>query len=55
MKCSKTNPHILKELRNNIHCEISAIPREELQTVNTSMFRRYNECISGGQHFQHLL
>jgi hypothetical protein len=54
-KVYKTNPHTLEELRNNIHCETSAISGEELQRANT-VFHRYTECIQlGGQHFQHLL
>jgi hypothetical protein len=55
-KVYKTNPHTLEELRNNICHEISAVSREELQRVNTSVFHRYTECIrSGGDHFQHML
>jgi hypothetical protein len=55
-KVYKTNPHTLEKLRNNICCKISAISGEELQRVNTNMFRRDTECIqSGRQHFQHLL
>jgi hypothetical protein len=46
----------LEELRNSICHDISAISMEELQRVNTIMFRSYAECIwSGGQHFLHLL
>jgi hypothetical protein len=53
-KMYKTNPHTLKELRNNIHHEISTISGEKLQR-NTNMFYRYTECIwSGGQNSQHL-
>jgi hypothetical protein len=55
-KVNKTDPHTLEKQRNNIRREISEIFREEIQRVDTNVFRRYTECIrSGGQHFQHLL
>jgi hypothetical protein len=45
-----------RRTKKNIHHEIRAISREELQGVDTSMFLRYTKCIlSGQQHFQHLL
>jgi hypothetical protein len=37
-KVYKTNPPPSEELRNNIHCEISAISREEPQRVNTDSY-----------------
>jgi hypothetical protein len=38
-KVFSTIPHTLEGLRNNIRCEISAISGEELQKVNTNVFR----------------
>lgn len=52
----KTNPHTLEEPRSNTQSEISAISMEELQTVNTNVFRKYTECMwLEGQHFQNVL
>jgi hypothetical protein len=47
--------HSGRTKKQHLH-DISAISVEELQRVNTIMFRSYAECIwSGGQHFLHLL
>jgi hypothetical protein len=52
----KTNPDTAEELANNARSEISAISGENLQRINSDVFRKYTGCIkSGGQHFQHLL
>jgi len=51
----KTNLHTPEEL-SNIRREISTVSREELQSVNSSVFYRYTEFIrTGGQHFQRIL
>jgi len=53
-KVYETTPHILEELTDTVHIEISAISEEELQRVN--VFRSCAKCIrSGRQNFQHLL
>jgi hypothetical protein len=63
-KVYKTNPHILEELRNDIHCEISAVSREELQRVNMfsgalSAFGQegniFSICCSTGEFLLHFI
>jgi hypothetical protein len=50
----KTNPYTLEEPSNNIHCKISAIPKN--YKLDTNVFSKYTEGIqSGRQYFQHLL
>jgi hypothetical protein len=49
-----SNPQT-KELKENIHREISNIPAEHLQKVNQNFFRQCKEYLRiEGQHFQHL-
>lgn len=54
-KVYKTNPHNPEEL-SDVRPEISTVSREELQSVNSSVFHRYTEFIrTGGQHFQRVI
>jgi hypothetical protein len=48
----KTNPHTIKELKENIRNEVSAISPGELQRVIRNLVRRCQECArADGDHF----
>jgi hypothetical protein len=44
-KVYSNNPQTEKELKENIHKEISNIPAEHLQKVNQNLFRWCEECL----------
>jgi hypothetical protein len=44
-KVYSSNPQIEEELKENIHREISNIPRQHLQKVNQNLIRQCEECL----------